>query len=546
MEAFAKGFLATDNYHEALVAECKVSHEALSNAREGLSWGEVVLVEVEIQDNTHEGGRAYFREPIILSDCLACWLRSRDAVVELEARLETFDDTVATALDLRVDPALFIENDNAGDINSEIELPLFSGEVSAVDEISGEEYTIGPEGGRRCIEASSLNKLSGAVSLISWQIARVGLPFELLRCLLDVPVGQESGVVRFATQIYSVLRPQEINSEDFRIFVAAASMLGELDPRKGFDVDHFISEVSRRLVPQVNDSPEIIIFAETVQKVLDNRIELISSKIDDSGRIAQRALMIFLLASAPEQMTRWISARPDIGQSVSILAFMLSGLYYGLGGIPASTKAISRQSFLGAAIVGKAIASGGVVPVHVHREWGPLAEEYEQLMVSGLTLADKIKPASRSLIEILGQFKQRGYQAEVNPSDGCINVSFDVKEDASKLIVYVGPSAFRVPSDDVVRLTYRTRQVRKGALQRQMLERILSGVTHPVIASTEESPGVVSLTLELGLDHDVNLGRKMLADAAHKLELVAFDESGGRKGAERVAKRKANTPSNTG
>ncbi|HBN9875278.1 TPA: hypothetical protein L3958_001178 [Pseudomonas aeruginosa] len=542
MEAFARGFLATDNSHEVFVAECRVSREALSNAREGLSWGEVVLVEVNIQDHAHQGGRAHFCQPILLRDCMACWLRSRDAVVELEARLETFDDTVANALELKVDPALFPENGNAEDADAEKTLSLFSEGVRTVDEIVGEELATRAEGEVRYVEASTLNKLSGAVSLLSWQIIRIGRPLELLRQLLDVPVGQESGVVRFASQIYSVLRPQEINSEDYRIFVAAASMLGELDSRKGFDVDHFISEVSRRLVTEVDGPPEIKIFAETIQKVLDNRIELTSSKIDDSGRIAQRALMIFLLAPDPEQMMRWISARPDVGESVSILAFMLSGLYYGLGGIPSSTKAISRQAFLGATVVGWSIAVGGVVPVHVHREWGPFAEEHEQLVVSGLILADIVKQASRSLTEVLGRLKERGYEAEINPSDGCINVSFEVKGDASKLIIHVGPSAFRVPPDDVVRLTYRTRQARKGALQRQLLEKILSGVTYPVIASTGESPGVVGLTLELGLDLDVDLGRKVLADAAQKLELVAFDESGGRKRAGRAVKRKANSP----
>lgn len=193
-------------------------------------------------------------------------------------------------------------------------------------------------------------------------------------------------------------------------------------------------------------------------------------------------------------------------------------------------------------MVGWSIAVGGVVPVHVHREWGPFAEEHEQLVVSGLILADIVKQASRSLTEVLGRLKERGYEAEINPSDGCINVSFEVKGDASKLIIHVGPSAFRVPPDDVVRLTYRTRQARKGALQRQLLEKILSGVTYPVIASTGESPGVVGLTLELGLDLDVDLGRKVLADAAQKLELVAFDESGGRKRAGRAVKRKANSP----
>ena len=546
MEAFARGFLATDNSHEVFVAECRVSHEALSNAREGLSWGEVVLVEVEIQGHAHEGGRANFCQPILLSDCLACWLRSRDAVVELEARLETFDDTVANALELKVDPTLFPENDKVGGADAEKTLSLFSEGVGAVNAAAGEELATRTEREVRYVEASSLNKLSGAVSLLSWQIIRIGRPLELLRQLLDVSVGQESGAVRFASQIYSVLRPQEINSEDCRIFLAAASMLGDLDPRKGFDVDHFISEVSRRLVTEVDGSPEIKIFSETVQKVLDNRIELSSSKIDDSGRIAQRALMIFLLAPGPEQMMRWISARPDVGESVSILAFVLSGLYCGLGGIPASTKAISRQAFLGSTVVGWNIAVGGVVPVHVHREWGPLAEEHEQLVVSGLTLADIVKPASRSLTEVFGRLKERGYETEVNPSNGCINVSFDVKGEASKLLVHVGPSAFRVPPDDVVRLTYRTRQARKGALQRQLLEKILSGVTYPVIASIGESSGVVGLTLELGLDLDLDLGRKVLADAAQELELVAFDESGGQKRAGRAAKRKVSAPSAAG
>ncbi|QZA56405.1 MULTISPECIES: hypothetical protein [unclassified Pseudomonas] len=543
MEAFARGFLATDKSHEVFVAECRVSRQALTNAREGLSWGEVVLIEVEVQGHAHEGGRANLLQPILLSDCLACWLRSRDAVVELEARLEAFDDTVANALELKVDPALFPGNDGAGDSDAEKALSLFSEEVKAVD---GEELAVRVEGEGQYVEISSLDKLSGAVSLLSWQIIRIGCSLELLRQLLDVPVGPENGVVRFASQIYSVLRPQEVSSEDFRIFVAAASMLGELDPRKGFDVDDFISEVSGRLVVELDSSPEIKIFAETIRKVLDNRIELTSSKIDDSGRIAQRALMIFLLTSGPEQMMRWISARPDVGQSVSILAFMLSGLYYGLGGIPASAKAISRQAFLGATVVGRSIAVGGVVPVHVHRKWGPLAEEYEQLVVSDFAVADIVKPASRSLTEVLGRLREKGYETEINPSDGCINVSFDVRGEASKLIVYVGPSVFRVPSDDVVRLTYRTRQVRKGAIQRQLLEKILSGVTYPVIASIGESPGVVGLTLELGLDLDVDLGRKMLVDAAQKLELVTFDESGGRKGAGRAAKRKASASSDAG
>jgi len=105
MESFARGFVP--NAKMILRAETVVTQGALDLAMEGQAWGSVVLVELAVPKATKPTDVLAIPSLLMLVDCISCWVESDDVAMEIQARLQTFDDTIPNALDIKVDPSLF-------------------------------------------------------------------------------------------------------------------------------------------------------------------------------------------------------------------------------------------------------------------------------------------------------------------------------------------------------------------------------------------------------------------------------------------------------
>lgn len=539
MEAFARGFLYTDG--EPFVAEAIATQEALERAMGTETWGSVVLVEIP---QTMARRRAGFivSQPLLLVDCIAVWAPSDSALAEIDARLQTFDDTVPTALELRVGESLFPaqEHDSVAkqQDNDSLSLPFGDSAPAVEGNKAVDDDAIDTE--VASVDATNLEKVAGAVALLRWRLLQLATPIEVVSGLFSIrSAGQ--GLAGFAQHVHSSLADRDASKDDNRIFAAAALMLKGLSPKQGIDPMRFARDLEDRLKAEGDEGAAVTdmeVFVETIQKVIDNRIELSESKIDDRGRIGQRALMLFLLAPRSEELQRWIGARREVGRNVSLLASVLSGMYCGLGGIPREIKGQSRSQFLAISAAGRAIASGDSPSVEVSRRWDDSAALQETLVVSEHVLVDRVEPPSPVLVEFLSRIRHSGRRAEVEPESGEVTVEFDSQQQSLMAEARIGASAYRLPASETLLLTFKGRPSKRGQLPRKLLETLLDGCIRPVVARIS-LPSVIELDVEVDLSADAGLGLEALAAAVRDLQLVPL------KSPKTKQKRSVISPTNT-
>jgi hypothetical protein len=293
MDAFARGFVFLNG--KQLQAQSIVTSEALSRAMGGEAWGSVVLLEMRASPDYDRSADIVVQQPLLLTDCIACWAPSEDVAGEIEARLQTFDDTMPTALELKVNQSLF-----PGPVNDL--LPVNQGTESLalpfadpLPVVSRGEAVANAAGGvdtgENTLFSSTLEKTAGAIALARWRCVQQRRPAEFVRDLIAVE-GPGSGLDRFARHVYATVRATEAITDDCRIFASAASMLQGITPKDGFEPVRFARDLDGQMQADGSGLPtpsDLKAFVETIQKVIDNRIELSESKIDDSGRIGQRA-----------------------------------------------------------------------------------------------------------------------------------------------------------------------------------------------------------------------------------------------------------------
>ena len=103
MLAFARGYVPHQDV--PLMPQAKVTEAAIAQASGGIDWGAVFLLELPSAASESEAN--FVEQPLLLADVIACWAPSEDAALDIEARMDTFDDTVPTALEIKADPSLF-------------------------------------------------------------------------------------------------------------------------------------------------------------------------------------------------------------------------------------------------------------------------------------------------------------------------------------------------------------------------------------------------------------------------------------------------------
>jgi hypothetical protein len=377
------------------------------------------------------------------------------------------------------------------------------------------------------IDPVSLEKLAGAISSIGSYARRNAPPIAQTCNLLSLPEDSNAfhasdAIHRLALHAYRVVRPGQNESSDERIYVAAATMLRQVSTKDGIDPINFVERLLANDSQLSTQGAEAEVFLETLRKVLDNRIELSNSKIDDTGMIGQRALMIFLLAPRAEQLERWISARP-VGQSVEILARILSGLYCGLGGISRESKAVTNGAFLGSIAAARLAIVGVSLQVHSFQSWDENATLIERISLAGFDFFERISPASRLYVELLHELRVNGIFEGVDSSSGVAKASLGDKYVV--VLVQIGEARFHLPVTPIIRLTLKTKTKKRGQIARELLLGLLDRSLWPVVPSVDSITGDIILEVEVVPGNDITKGLAAVYSAANSLDLVTMEES---------------------
>lgn len=492
MLAFARGFL---ELKADVVPSERVTWAQVSSARVGRSWGEVLLVELiarpEKRSERLSGSCVFFE------DIAEAWAMSEDVVDDLLARIETFGDTVPGLVGISADASLFPSSELA--IHSDMDLL-----VTARDHHEASS------------SAQILDRLAGAYALVRMRYATSeSLVADFSSVLLW---GSESGACAgkglsaFASHIYRAALGSDCCTEDLRIFVAAAEQASSLASAQGLDAVSFVEKISLDCDALPLGVAPLLNF---LKKVLNNEIEILDSMVDDTGGIGQRALLIFLLAPSPEKLNRWLAAR-EVGFGVGVLASVLSGLYFGIGGLSRDIKGTARDGIVGLVTAARVAIENKACEILAERHWKGDGT-FTQLVRVGdhvVMSANGADAEVRLTIEVFA-----GIDIPVLV-DQAGEMSIELIENGLRSTVRYSESSLVDGIGRVIQLLVRGRLAKKGPLTREFMERLLDGSMHPVIASTGATKGVVALKLEISESGSLRAGISQLAAAASGLHLL--------------------------
>lgn len=507
----------------------------LQREAHGFDYGVVGLLELVNEPS----GRGY----VLLGNCKAFWIRSDGDRSELEDKLELFQDTVPSALPLRVDAGMFEEGAADGGVaNGELALPL-DAPSQAVQESSTEDG------------ATSIVSLSGAIAMARHRCLQLGMPIDFLPRVIrfsEEPAGQGGWASSFsvgAMEGVTALNASGAHASRDELFVIAeaSELLSGMDAAMGIELNEFAARLHERCGRDPGAATAAGKFRETIARLTDNQLELTTARVDDSGQIGLRALMVFLLAPEPDELLRWFAARMDVGAGVSILAAVFSGLYAGLGRVPRHVKGPEGQSFLSIGMLSESMLDAriGYSMEHV---WSQQGEELHAMKVRGLAFAHSVKGPDPAVSALLEAVRAAGGVADVNAETGAITVGMIAEGATRTAIATVGPSRW-LGGPPVAGLGLRLRRQGKGGLPRELLERLLDPGLAPVIASLGSVAGEVILSTEVALqdkDFIQAMSKALVAlhQRAESLGLVDQSQVANRKRAP-TKRRKKDSPDAT-
>lgn len=485
-EALATG--VTPVTQGAVTSIDALDRRLLRREAHGLDYGSVGLLELARAPSEH----GY----VLLGNCSAFWLRSDDDRSELVDKLELFQDTVPEALPLRVDAGLFEGRDTScGVAGGELDLSMGEGVQAAEEPASGTEM-------------APIVILSGAIAMARHRLTELGISADLLpvifrladtlppeeRWAAAVAVGAVEGLI----DLFALDAP--VSGEELLVIAEAAELLSSMDAAMGIELNDFTARLHQRCSSDSGAKAIASKFRETISRLSDNQLELNTARIDDSGHIGLRALMVFLLAPEPDDLLRWFSARQDVGSSVSILAAIFSGLYGGLSGVPRHVKGPSGPSFLSIGLLSHSMLNASM-DYAVEHVWSQRGEELVEMKVSGLRFAQSVKKPSPVVSLLLESVRGVGGVAEVNAETGTVTVGMPAEAADRSAVASVRCSRW-FKGSQVVEFSLRLRRPGKAGHSRELLERLLDAELAPVLANLGSGTSEVILLTEVPLECD--------------------------------------------
>jgi hypothetical protein len=207
----------------------------------------------------------------------------------------------------------------------------------------------------------------------------------------------------------------------------AATILESPGSNAGFDVDTFLAELCTRARARGLDDEVVSKFGARAAAVLSGATELRDDAFTDAGgKVALRALLLFMLNPEVEALQKIRTRMGNVGQGVFSLACALAGCHAGIARLGVSTKAPERAVFLGTTLLAWKICLKHPLVLERHSSW-TLAGSYENVLsVSGLSLASIVLPAQRQLLFLQNALASMGIDSAFEIDTGALVWRTDV------------------------------------------------------------------------------------------------------------------------
>ena len=383
--------------------------ELLEDARQGLSYGNVVLVEFEPDKlglNQPRDGQATvsgeYRE-VPLAWVRRVVFRSNSERDEFLARASAYDDVSIDALEYGVDATLF-------GVNS-----LLGGIVTQCDSERASETEL-----KVCV---AIDKVSGVIAAVlasfRWGTATSQLVNALYAaCVTTAIEGSPATLVAEFAGAVNFVASSNLGND---LVCVAATILAASESGTGFDVDTFLAELCTRASAVGLDAEMVSKFGSRAAAVLSGATELREDAFtDEGGKVALRALLLFMLNPEVEALQKIRARMGNIGQGVFSLACALAGCHAGIARLGVSTKAPERAVFLGTTLLAWKICFKRPLVLERHSSW-TLAGSYENaLSVSGLSLASIALPAQGQLLLLQNVLASMGIDSAFEIDTGAL------------------------------------------------------------------------------------------------------------------------------
>lgn len=416
-----------------------VAGQVLEEARQGLDYGSVVLVEFEAGRNgfDHAAGdpaaaqNAHWEIP--LAWVSRAVFRSAAEKDEFLARASTYEDVPVDALEYAIDPSLFGTGgllDALGAPGSAAQADIAAGRNgAAIGRISGTIAALLACARWSGGTDSRLDDLHAACAVASTDGSPVSLVRELARAI-DFHPSSDNGIV---------------------LAGVAAKILSAPGTNSGFDVDTFLPELCRQAEHGGVDAEMLARFETRAGAVLSGAAELREDAFADAqGKVTQRALLLFMLNPEIEALRKIRSRMGNIGQGVFSLACALAGCHGGIARCDAATKAPERAVFLGTTLLAWQIHQRQPMELSMAAGWTPAGAYESSLCVASFRVATATLPAPAQLLSLKSALADMDVDSTFDTSTGALAWR-DEKDHGQEFFAYASksPSFPRVEAVDI-------------------------------------------------------------------------------------------------
>lgn len=416
-----KGAAVRDHHNATgrLVLEAdKPSIESMQGARGGLTYGCVVVLEVDLGVVANVVPDPECVSVLPLQAATRALFPTEAELDEFAARISGYGDIAANLVPLAVDPAMFPRNAGT-EVAPELPLQDPVSSSQAVDATLPCAPNVPEE------SVSSLDRDAGSLATAMWALAATNRP-ELVHALsgLVPALNAGEGKERMPVVLATLLDRGEAAPTAATVLREVVRIVATTPSGDGVDAIDVLRQVRAALEANSGRVPEI------VSKFLGHSEEVAASRrdispnafLDEDGSITLRAILLFLLNPDSDRLSAIQVRTRNLGARVYCLAASLIGLHSGFASLGAELKGSAARATAVPRLVLEAFLGKGP-DVRVTRAWH--AEEgYCDTTLSwrGADLANVREPADPVLHDVASLARGFGRPARFDGVTGQLSI----------------------------------------------------------------------------------------------------------------------------
>lgn len=384
----------------------------VSEARGAIEYGSVAIIEIELGAATvHKSAAAQearLELPLPLAYVRRVFFRTDAERKEFVARSGAYGDIPKDILTLKVEPDAFPPTNQTS-----LTLPVAGGGTPG-EALDAKPYVFDKIGGALAALLSTMRIQPTAAAAAVLNRLATG------ESTLASP-GGIAGVVA------ALLDPEPEANQHGNVALArtAASVLGAMRPDGGFDPVAFLGAIGGghpgASAAQISSVES---FSRHATDIVEMRREVSRDAFSDApGKIAPRALLLFILNPDPDRLLAIPKRVPNLGPSVFLLASIFAGSFAGLANLPASLKAPDKGAFLGVGLLAFNALRGQASTLEVKKEWDAGGNGRIDFALMGRTLLTQKSDPPAGLMKAFELFGRLGLAPAFDAETGGLSMA---------------------------------------------------------------------------------------------------------------------------